>query len=271
MAENTPTADVIAAKTTTVERVEIVVGGREGDSKLGLVLKGLDLLNRMPLLKTITLVLLFLGAGIGWTQREKLGQSIADVADRFAHERTDRVHATALTDAVLQHREIGAILSSTRDRLGASRVLTWGFHNGTESLRGLPFLFVSATAEVDAPGFSTIQDKGQRLPLATVIEWIPTFLAHQCIDRTSTDSGPTLRENLEEHGTIRVLACPIYPPGRSGEPFGFVSASYVKGWSPDDATAAVVRLQDTATLLGSVLGTYLDKVQRPNKSLSFKP
>ena len=272
---NAATADApIAAPTITtttathVERVEVSIG-KEEDGKLKLALGALTTVANMQVrgvLNTVFLGTFLFALAIGWTQRVQMGQAVADIADRIAHERTERVHATALTDAVVQHTEIKALMEATRDAMGASRVMTWGFHNGTESLRGLPFLFVSATAEIDAVGFAPIQDSGQHLPLATVIEWVPDFLAHQCIDRTAEASGPTLRADLEDHGTARVMACPIYAAGQRGEPLGYITASWVKGWSPNDAAAAQRRLQDTATLLGGVLGSYLDKVQHPPRA-----
>ncbi len=265
----TVSEDIVASKTTTthVERVEVVVGKAE-DGKFKLALGALNVVSNMHfrgVINTLVIGCAMLTGALVWTQRDQLGQAVADAADKFAHDRTERVHATALTDAVVQHHEVASLLESTRESMGAARVLVWGFHNGTESLRGLPFLFVSATSETDAPGFAPIQESGQHLPLSTVIEWIPDFLDHKCIDHTAADSGPTLRADLEDHGTTRVMACPVFAPGIRGEPMGYVTASWVKGWNPDDAAAARTRLQDTATLLGGVLGSYLAKVQHPPK------
>ncbi len=190
---------------------------------------------------------------VAYEKRDDVISSISASVERH----TEKVHATALRDALGQHKTFSVILSGVRESLHASRALLFQFHNGQNSLKGLPFLFQSETAESIAPGVSDEHQNMQRVPLYVVIDWLPALLQGDCVSQTFEKANSSLQEAMKAVGSEAVYACPVIVPG-STEPAGYVSASYTTGWDPVPFEDAKKRLRDAASLIGTTLGGYLE-------------
>ena len=206
----------------------------------------------MAEVKALFVLACLAGGVIAWHQQDAIVAAISRSVER-QHERE---HATALRDALAQHRTFNVVLGGVRESLHASRALLFQFHNGQSSLKGLPFLFQSETAESVAPGVSNEHDTMQRVPLYVIVDWLPTLLRGECVSQTYAAANSSLQSAMRSVGSEAVYACPVVVPG-STEPAGYVSASYTNGATPPAFADARPRLQEAAGLIGTTLGAYL--------------
>lgn len=222
-----------------------------------------DTFTRMPTVKAAVLAIVLTACAVAWQQQDKLVDHLARNVVQRLDDRRERQHATALQDAVVRTRQVSAALDAIRGDLGAARATMHEYHNGSESLRGVPFLFSSATAEVVAPGVSRERERLQRVALETTIEWVPAFLRRECIAKRVADAGPTLAAVLGAGGAEVIVACPVYV-GAAREPAAFLTLDYTRGYAaPGDPAQAEARLRDAARLIGAVLAAYLESQRVP--------
>ncbi len=230
----------------------------------------LGVLSGMPFLKAVGLLITMAVGGAVYSNGGRIADAMAKAVESFANARTERTHATALQDSLVRSRQTAAVLAGVRESLSSSRASSFEFHNGTNNLRGMPFLFLSQTGESVAPGVSSELSAHQRMPLAVVLEWLPKFLAGECVtvdagrltEPTQDDAAPMLHDAMARVGADFAYACPVFVPesagGRTREPAAFVSASYTKGWAHPSESQAHARLRDAASMMGVTLRAYLD-------------
>jgi hypothetical protein len=216
------------------------------------MLEGFKKIAELNTAKAVILLLFLTLCFIVIKQQDK----IIDMGQAYL-TRTAKLHDTALTDAVINDRQVGAILGTLLREQGASRALLFQFHNGTESLRGVPFLFATATGERVATGIATSQQQMSRIDIRTIITFLPTFLKGDCIDKKFEDADAALKDAMSSVATQRILACPVFVPG-AHEPAGYVSLTYTQGFTAADPATTFVTMKVAATLLGATLGAYLD-------------
>ena len=209
----------------------------------------------IPFLAEVKALFVLACLASGFVAYQKQDAIIASIS-KSVERHTEREHATALRDALAQHQTYTVILRGVRESLHASRALFFQFHNGQNSLKGLPFLFQSETAESLAPGVSNEHDNMQRIPLYVIIDWLPKLLQGECVAQTYEAANSSLQTAMRAVGSTAVYACPVIVPG-SAEPAGYVSASYTGGAAPPAFTDARARLQEAARLIGTTLGAYL--------------
>lgn len=267
-APNTPstaTPDAVATSTTVIStpgRPDVKVDSSVGvSSKLGqaleqqvVVVKALAAIPFFAALKALFILAMLLAGLMIYSAREEIIAGIVASVERHANGG----HDTALRDAVAQHKVVGTVLDNTRESLKASRVLLFQFHNGQSSLKGLPFLYMSETAESISPGISDEHTRMQRLPLFLGIDWIPSFLRGDCVEQSSKNANSALQTAMAAVGSVSAVLCPVFLPGTS-EPTGYVSASYTTGWSPAEYVLAQQKLRDAAKLIGTTLSGYTKK------------
>lgn len=68
--------------------------------------------------------------------------------------------------------EVQTILSDLAEETGANRAIVFEFSNGTVNLVGLPFLFMTAAAEVATPGLPLIGPRHQRLNTSIISSFL---------------------------------------------------------------------------------------------------
>ena len=215
----------------------------------------LRLAAAMSLPRLVVLAVLGMAGWFVHAQGDKIAAGVVASLDRAATARTDRLHSTALDDAVLRNRSLAAILIGLRDSQQAARSSLWQFHNGTSTLAGIPFLKVSQTNVEVAPGIASLQDRHQGLPLAIIIDWIPRFLNRECVDQDDDNASASLQQLMKEGGIDRLLACPVFIPGLR-EPAGYLVLTYSRGWTVPDREAAFASLRASAVATGAVLSAF---------------
>jgi len=103
------------------------------------------------------------------------------------------------------------ILDNDKD---ISRAYVYKYHNGTDSLNGVPFMFKSQTHEVTTNGISSEINNLQGVPIAVNIPQAQAFLAGNCYTLTVPDNVDGLFnqgyvQSLVNRGTLSVLSCPL--------------------------------------------------------------
>ncbi|PHK92934.1 hypothetical protein CR162_21290 [Pseudoroseomonas rhizosphaerae] len=223
--------------------------GRRDERQTGLF--GLaERLMRLPTGKAVLLMLVGTVCAVVWSERVKMLDGVAEWAKTVSERRQ---HETALSDELQRQNAVTPILKAILKERTASRVSVKQFHNGTSSLRGIPFLFASTTYEVVAPGVSSEQLRQQRVPVQTIIDWIPRFLAGECVVQKVEDAKPPLSDALQDYGIHTALACPIFLEGFR-EPAAFVTMDFTRGWDAGDAATieqSERRLKDAAFIIGA--------------------
>lgn len=218
----------------------------------------------LPTARALSLMAMATCCYVTWQNSDRLGSAVVRYIDAAAvarQDRTERVHATALTDAVVRERQSRALLGQLMAANQSSRASLWTFHNGQESLQGVPFLKVSETAEVVAPGVSAEKDRHQGLALNTVIEWLPQMLKGECIAQDDDGASAPLRAAMRDAGAEQIYACPVFAGRR--EPAGYVALSFTRGWPPpQDREKALASLRAAATAQGAVISAYQESLNR---------
>ena len=216
------------------------------------------MLASLPTVRAVLLVISFTCSYIAITRSDKVLAIAADALARAQEDRKSKLHATSLSDAVIRKRQVSAVLASAMSDLQASRSYLFEYHNGVESLRGVPFLFTSSTAEVVAPGVAPQIDSSQRRPIALTVEWLPKFLNGECVTQDADSANAALADAMAMRGTATAVVCPVFAGG-AREPLGYVGVSYLRGWqSPLDAATTEKRLQEAARGVGVTIQAYLD-------------
>lgn len=218
--------------------------------------KLIEKLAAIPFLGAIKALFILACLVCGFVAYEQRDAIIGSLAKSVVRQ-TEKDHSTALRDAMAQHKTFNLVLGGVRESLGASRALFFQFHNGQNSLKGLPFLFMSESAESLAPGVSNEHDNMQRIPLYVVVDWLPTLLKGQCVSQRYENASASLQLAMRSVGSVAVYACPVNIPG-SSEPAGYVSVSYVNGTAVPAFSDAQKRLQEAAAVIGTTLGAYLE-------------
>lgn len=141
------------------------------------------------------------------------------------------VHARALSTSIEVTKSINAACESVRKETNASRCRIYEFHNGSESLAGVPFLKVSNTYEVTAPGVSSEMSRLQAIPISVIQRWLPDLVSGRCVRQPTESAEGALRQNMEAQGIRDSLTCPVFAPYRA-EPVGYVSLNYTVDRQP---------------------------------------
>lgn len=103
--------------------------------------------------------------------RSSLGQLI----DNKITENMERTQQNHIKGNRLRKQfsiDVQEILQDLAEHTGANRVIIFEFSNGTTNLIGLPFLFITAAAEVATPGLSLIGQRHQRLNTSTIASFL---------------------------------------------------------------------------------------------------
>ena len=94
--------------------------------------------------------------------RSTLGQIIDEkMAQRVKSEKKIHLHGNRLRKEFTI--AVQDVLQDLAERTEANRAIVFEYSNGTSNLVGLPFLFMTAAAEVATPGLSLISQRHQRL------------------------------------------------------------------------------------------------------------
>jgi hypothetical protein len=215
----------------------------------------------MPLFRIVVLAFVATTCGIAWQQQDKLLDTLSRAVEQRQEERRSENYRTALSDFIIRQRQIEALVTSARTELGASRVIQAEFHNGTENLRGVSFLFFSAVAESASAGVSREIDNLKRVSLSGLVDVVQSFLRRECVSFNNANSPQVLQGMLESAAVVYTVACPVFTSYNS-EPTGFVFANYSRTLSENDVANAQRRLRETAISLGAVTSAYLDTIRR---------
>ena len=101
--------------------------------------------------------------------------SLAKVLDRKFAEKADEAkanhrHGNRIRKQFTQN--VQDILSDLAEETNANRAIVFEFSNGTTNLVGLPFLFMTAAAEVATPGLALVGPRHQRLNTSIISSFL---------------------------------------------------------------------------------------------------
>ena len=85
-------------------------------------------------------------------------------------EKSNHIHGNRLRKQF--NVSVQEILQDLAIATGADRAILFEFSNGTTNLVGLPFLYMTAAAEVAAPGLPLISERHQRLNTSLVAQFL---------------------------------------------------------------------------------------------------
>lgn len=253
---STAPAPAEASTTTTVSQpgqptvqVESKLAGPEISAREIALIRALGSMPTSSLVKTLVAAIFVFVGFIAFQARDSLVGLVTASVER----RIEAQHDDALRIAVRQHEVLKGLLDNVRTALGAGRSAVFQFHNGQNSLKGVPFLFMSESAESISDGVSNESVHNQRLPILLAMDWMPRLLEGQCVAQPLKRANAALAPEMQRAGTSFAYMCPIFVNG-AREPAGFVSASYVGNSKPAPSSAAFARLKDAADVVGRTLG-----------------
>lgn len=103
--------------------------------------------------------------------RSSLAQVIdSKFSEKLEIEKSSHIHGNRLR----KHFTVAVqeTLQDLAEKTNSNRAVIFEFSNGTTNLVGLPFLFMTAAAEVASPGLSLISQRHQRLNTSTIANFL---------------------------------------------------------------------------------------------------
>ena len=122
---------------------------------------GIISISTLPLL--LIVYLMFSRSSLGTLIDKKIAERWKD--DKILHKRGSRIRKQFTAD-------VQDILQEVAEHTNANRVILFEFSNGTNNLVGLPFLFMTASAEVASPGFPLMTQSHQRLNTSIIAQFL---------------------------------------------------------------------------------------------------
>lgn len=133
------------------------------------------------------------------------------LTERANEEKASHRHGNRLRKQFTQN--VQDILSDLAEETNANRAIVFEFSNGTTNLVGLPFLFVTAAAEVATPGLPLMGPGHQRLNTSVISSFLVKLEkeGHLLIDNTlPIPEEYRILSQIMEHTNIRsALFCSI--------------------------------------------------------------
>ena len=190
----------------------------------------------------------------------KLLDIVSHSVEIAASSRAERIHSTALSDSVIRGRQTNALLYTLLVNLKSSRATAWLFHNGTESLTGVPFLKLDEIGEMTGAGVSHEIANNQNLPIDIVSEWLPAFIKKECLTTTLDTSTGSLKAFMLRYGVAKIFACPFFSRSHN-EPLGYIAISYATNWETPENAEAYSAIKSAAIAQGAVIDAYQDSIK----------
>lgn len=161
-------------------------------------------------------------------------------------------------DAVMKHRneikpKVDGLLEDVLDNINADRVFVLEFHNGTNNLSGLPFMYGEITYEVCRKGVEPVGDDYGTISLSRFS--LPYHMNNYNYFIGSIDSLETmdvkLSYRMRSNNASYVCISNMYGVYNN---IGYVGATYVNGNEP----AAYENIVDELYMLSQKISTLLD-------------
>lgn len=253
---STAPAPAEASTTTTISQpgnptvqVDTKLAAPEITAREIALIRAMVSMPNSALVKTLIVAICVFSGYIAFQARDSIVGLITASVERSIQAQ----HAGALHVQMKQQEVLGGLLTSVRSSLNAGRASVFQFHNGTNSLKGVPFMFMSETAESIADGVSNEIVRNQHLPYLLAADWMPRLTLNECVAQDSKKANSGLAPEMRRAGTTFAYLCPFFINNDAREPAGFVSVSYIGNAKPVSSQVAFARLRDAATVVGRTL------------------
>lgn len=149
-------------------------------------------------------------------------------------------------------REIYECLSSIRTIAKAERAILGQFHNGIYWASGLPWLQITATHEVTAPGVTKVSKDIKSIPIERLGKEIKSMMETDIIIVDIKDAPEGCDRYLHSIGCNRILEALVY--SGKGKPIGILSVQYNRQSNlPDLNKEEREEIVQAIAVLGSVM------------------
>jgi len=171
-------------------------------------------------------------------------------------------------------KEINECLSSLRTIVKSDRAILGQFHNGTYWVSGVPWMSITATHEVTAPGVSPISGDILSIPIERLETELRSLMEKDILVIDYYKAPQGCNRYLYSIGCSRIVESLVY--SGKGKPIGIVSLQY--NWNtklPNIGDEQVKELKQTIAVLGSVMVDqskqgFFKKITSFNKNKSKK-
>lgn len=134
-----------------------------------------------------------------------------------------------LEEDIRSSLELNFELEKLIQETGSNRATFYKFHNGKASLRGISFLYQSASHQQLNKGISSTISAMQEIPLTIDPSGLQNLLNNTCYNVDVADYNLSVKDIYENIGTNYVINCPIF---NGTFIVGYVSLEYFS--KPDD-------------------------------------